>query len=81
MIIAAAAAPASGAASGTGSRAAASRSAKGWASTGGAIERIFAWINRFRRLAIRYERRLDIYHALTALACSLIGFNALQGRF
>ncbi len=45
------------------------------------IERTFAWINRFRRLAIRYERRLDIHHALTALACSLICLNALQRRF
>ncbi len=45
------------------------------------IERTFAWINRFRRLAIRYEHRLDIHHALTALACSLICLNALQGKF
>lgn len=45
------------------------------------VERTFAWINRFRRLAIRYERRLDIHHAFTALGCSLICFNALQGRF
>ncbi|MFC7557688.1 IS5 family transposase [Pseudoroseomonas wenyumeiae] len=45
------------------------------------IERTFAWVNRFRRLAIRYERRLDIHHALTALACSLICLNALQERF
>ncbi|RKK02123.1 hypothetical protein EBE87_25595 [Pseudoroseomonas wenyumeiae] len=45
------------------------------------IERTFAWINRFRRLAIRYERRLDIHHALTALACSLICLNALQSKF
>ncbi len=45
------------------------------------VERTFAWIGRFRRLAIRYERRLDIHHAFTALACSLICLNALQGRF
>jgi transposase len=45
------------------------------------IERTFAWIARFRRLTTRYERRLDIHHAFTALACSLICFNALQGRF
>jgi hypothetical protein len=45
------------------------------------IERTFAWINRFRRLAIRYECRLDIHHGLTAFACSLICLNSLQGRF
>ena len=45
------------------------------------IERTFAWINRFRRLVTRYERRSDIHHAFTALACSLICFNKLQSRF
>ena len=45
------------------------------------IERNFAWINRFRRLVTRCERRSDIHHAFTALACSLICFNKLQGRF
>jgi transposase len=44
------------------------------------IERTLAWMGRFRRLAIRYERRLDMHHASTALACSLIRLNALQGR-
>ncbi|MDB5377543.1 MAG: family transposase [Rubritepida sp.] len=38
-------------------------------------------MNWFRRLAIRYERRLDVHHAYTAFACSLICLNALQGRF
>ena len=45
------------------------------------IERTFAWINRFRRLVTRYERRSDIHHAFTALACSLICFSKLQARF
>jgi hypothetical protein len=45
------------------------------------IERTFALINRFRRPVTRYERRSDIHHALTAFACSLICFNALQDRF
>ena len=45
------------------------------------VERGFAWLNRFRRLTIRYERRLDIQHAFTALGCSLIWLRALQGRF
>jgi transposase len=45
------------------------------------IERTFAWINRFRRLVTRYERRSDIHRAFTALACSLICLNTLQARF
>lgn len=39
-------------------------------------ERALAWINRFRRLTIRYEQRIDIHHAFTAVACPLICFNA-----
>ena len=45
------------------------------------IERSFAWINRFRRFVTRYERRSDIHHAFTALACSLICLNKLKERF
>jgi transposase len=45
------------------------------------IERSFAWINRFRRLTIRYERRIDIHQALTTIACSFICLRALVGRF
>ena len=45
------------------------------------IERTFAWLNRFRRLTIRYERRLDIHQALTTAACSLICLRALSQQF
>lgn len=45
------------------------------------VERTLAWLAQMRRLSIRYERRLDIHYAFTSLACSLICFNALQGRF
>jgi hypothetical protein len=41
----------------------------------------FAWFNKFRRLAIRYERRLDMHHAFTSIACSIICLRALAGRF
>lgn len=27
------------------------------------VERTFAWLNRYRRLTIRYERRADIHQA------------------
>ena len=45
------------------------------------VERTLAWFGRMRRLSIRYERRQSIHHAFTALACSLICFNALLERF
>jgi transposase len=36
------------------------------------VERTLAWFNRFRRLAVRYERRADILLAFHLLAASLI---------
>jgi transposase len=45
------------------------------------VERTLAWLNRFRRLTIRYERRADIHDAFLTLGCSLICFNALEKGF
>jgi transposase len=36
------------------------------------VERTLAWMARFRRLAVRYERRADIHLAFTSLAAALI---------
>jgi transposase len=41
------------------------------------IERTLAWLSRFRRLAVRYERRADIHEAFLLLGCALICFKAL----
>ena len=41
------------------------------------VERTLAWLNRYRRLTVRYERRADIHQAFLTLACALICFNAL----
>ena len=41
------------------------------------VERTFAWLNRFRRLTIRYERRRDIHEAFTVLGCALICWKRL----
>ncbi|MBA3825916.1 MAG: transposase [Ktedonobacterales bacterium] len=41
------------------------------------VERTFAWLNRFRRLVVRYERRADLHLAFTLLGCSLICFRFL----
>lgn len=45
------------------------------------VERTLAWLNRYRRLTIRYERRADIHQAFLTLGCALICFNTLQNGF
>lgn len=42
------------------------------------VERTLAWLSRFRRLTIRYERRADIHLAFLELGCALICWNFLQ---
>jgi transposase len=39
------------------------------------VERTFAWLHRFRRLLVRFERRADIHLAFLFLACALIAFQ------
>lgn len=36
------------------------------------VERTFAWLGNCRRLVVRYERLLTVYHAFFALACIMI---------
>lgn len=36
------------------------------------VERTHAWLNRFRKLLVRYEKRADSYEALLEIACALI---------
>jgi len=42
------------------------------------VERTIAWLHRFRRLAVRYERRPCIHEAFLTLACSLVCWYYLQ---
>jgi transposase len=42
------------------------------------VERTLAWLKRFRRLTIRYERRVDVHQAFLSLGCSLICWQALS---
>ena len=42
------------------------------------VERIHAWLNRFRRLPIRYERRADSDEAFTSLAANLLTLNQMR---
>jgi transposase len=45
------------------------------------VERTLAWLSRYRRLSVRYERRADIHEAFLYLGCSLICFNYLARQF
>lgn len=45
------------------------------------VERTLAWLNRFRRLRVRDERRADIHQAFLTLGCALICFTKLQKGF
>jgi len=42
------------------------------------IERTFAWLNQFRRLRVRYEKRADIHEAFLSLGCALICWHFLR---
>ena len=43
------------------------------------IERTNAWLQNFRRLAVRYERSVVVFTALVHLACALICLNRVFG--
>ena len=45
------------------------------------VERTISWLNRFRRLRVRYERRADIHLAFLHIGCALICWNFLNHRF
>ena len=42
------------------------------------VERTFAWLNQFRRLRVRYEKRPDMHLAFLTLACILICWKFLK---
>jgi IS5 family transposase len=44
------------------------------------VEQTLALLKRYRRLAVRYERREDIHQALLTLACCLVCHGRLQER-
>lgn len=41
------------------------------------VERTFAWLNQFRRLRVRYEKRADIHEGFLRLGCALICWRFL----
>lgn len=42
------------------------------------VERTLSWLNKFRRLKVRYERRADIHQAFLSLGCALICWNFVE---
>jgi transposase len=42
------------------------------------VERTLAWLHRFRRLKIRYERLPNIHEAFLSIGCALICWNFLK---
>jgi Transposase DDE domain len=44
------------------------------------VERTFAWLNQFRRLHVRYEKRADIREGFLSLGCILICWRFLAAR-
>ncbi|NGM24419.1 transposase, partial [Roseomonas stagni] len=42
------------------------------------VERTLAWMARFRRLVVRYERREDIHLAFVTLAAALVCLNQIN---
>ena len=40
------------------------------------VERTHSWVNRFRRLLIRWEKKVDNYLAMLHFACAWITFRA-----
>jgi transposase len=45
------------------------------------IERTHSWLNRYKRLKVRYERRADIHEAFLKIGCALICWNFVQRWF
>ena len=42
------------------------------------VERTHSWLNRFRRLLVRWEKRAHTYLAMLHLACGLITWRAAR---
>ena len=42
------------------------------------VERTLAWLHRYRRLGLRYERRDDVHQAFLTLGCALVTWNYVK---
>lgn len=59
-----------------GEEAAAKRTIPGYRARRWVVERTHSWLNRFRRILIRWEKNLENYLAMLHLACASITFRA-----
>ena len=59
-----------------GEEATAKREIPGYRARRWPVERTHSWMNRFRRLLIRWEKKTDNYLALLQFACAWIAFRA-----
>ena len=44
----------------------------------GVVERFFSWMDKFRRLIVRYEQRVVVYISMTFLACGVLLSNSFS---
>ena len=42
------------------------------------VESVFAWLFKFRRLRVRYEKRAEIHTAFLTIGCLMICWNRLK---
>lgn len=42
------------------------------------VERIFSWLNKFRKLLIRYEKKAINYLGLLMFACAFVSFRQIK---
>jgi len=61
-----------------GEEAEAKRDIPGYRARRWVVERTHSWINRFRRLLIRWEKKVENYLAMLELACAYIAFRAAE---
>jgi putative transposase len=61
-----------------GEEAQAKREIPGYRARRWVVERTHAWMNRFRRLLIRWEKKVENYLALLHCACAWITFRAAE---
>ena len=61
-----------------GEEAQAKRDLPGYRARRWVVERTHAWMNRFRRLLIRWEKKVENYLALLHFACAWITFRAAE---
>jgi putative transposase len=59
-----------------GEEARAKREIPGYRARRWVVERSHSWMNRFRRLLIRWEKKVENYLAMVHLACAFICFRA-----